>query len=322
MKRIPDEDLLDEISRLADGGSPPTMEEFRDRAKHDATTVQRRWETWNTALQEAGFIPNEEYNIPDEKLLNALQQDAQGGVAPRKGNTTYDSETYRQRFRSWWRACVQAGLRPHSHRPLTHTESQQFFEATVGQQKPRYQLIGLLGQFTGLPVRLVPKLSPDWLTTQAENTVVTVPASHTQSGETWTFKIPSTWTDAAGERRDTGLSGLLHWVLRQDSSIDFSKPSIPRTIYRIARDAGLHDRERVNRSVVGKAPLVRHSDLRATGGVQMARNGAPARRIRRHLGIDHTGWEADVEDFFLWLYVHEGYEHPEYDPPDIVLDPV
>jgi hypothetical protein len=202
-------------------------------------------------------------------------------------------------------------------------ELKKFFQATIEQQKPKYQLVGLLGQFTGLPPELIVEFSPDWIRTTAGNVIVTVPANRTQSGQRWTFKLPNTWTDEDGEQRDTGLPGVLTWVLEQDGSIDFKNgESISRALYRIAQDAGLQSRERVHQDKVGGVPLVRHSDLRVTGGIQMARNGAPARRIRRHLGIEHTGWEADVEDFFLWLYVHEGYEHPEYDPPDVVLDSV
>jgi hypothetical protein len=46
----------------------------------------------------------------------------------------------------------------------------------------------------------------------------------------------------------------------------------------------------------------------------MARNGAPARRIRRHLGIEHTNWQASVEDFFVWCAVHDDdFSHPDWD---------
>jgi hypothetical protein len=318
---IPDEELLDEINRLADGESPPTAREFTNRAGHSMSTVVRRWGTWNSALQEAGFAPNDELNISDEKLLNGLREDVQGPVAPIVKNSTYGSKTYYQRFGSYWRACVQAGLQPYRRRPLTHRESQEFFESSIEQANPQHRLVGLLAQFTGLPAKCLPKISPDWITTRAESVIVTVPTDETASGEKWTFKVPNAWNSPSGERQDTTLPGLLTWALEQDDSIGFTA-GIERILYRIGRDAELHNREKVHREQVGSVPLVRPGDLRATGGVQMARNGAPVRRIRRHLGIEHTNWKADVEDFFLWLYVHEGYEHPEYDPPDVVLDSV
>jgi hypothetical protein len=54
----------------------------------------------------------------------------------------------------------------------------------------------------------------------------------------------------------------------------------------------------------------------------MARNGAPARRICRHLGIKHTGWKASVDDFFLWLYVHdEDFSHADSEVSGIYLEP-
>ncbi|MDB2286801.1 hypothetical protein PM038_16370 [Halorubrum ezzemoulense] len=318
---IPDEDLLNEINRLADGESPPTTREFANEAEYGLSTVFRRWESWNKALQEAEFTPNEEVNISDEKLLNVLREDAQGPVAPGVKSSTYASRTYYRRFESYWRACVQAGLQPNRRRPLTHSESQEFFEASLKQTKPQHQLIGLLAQFTGLPAKWLPEISPDWVTIRAESVIVTVPANETTSGERWTFKIPNAWNSKSKGRQDTTLPGLLTWALEQDGSVGFTA-GIEQILYRIARDAELHNREQVHREQIGSVPLVRPSDLRATGGVQMARNGASARRIRRHLGIEHTNWEADVEDFFLWLDVHEGYKHSEYDPPDIVLDSV
>lgn len=318
---IPDEDLLNEINRLADGESPPTTREFANEAEYGLSTVLRRWGTWNKALQEAEFAPTKEVNISDEKLLNVLREDAQGPVAPDVRSSTYGDRTYYRRFGSYWRACVQAGLQPDRRRPLTHSESQEFFEASLKQTKPQHRLIGLLAQFTGLPAKWLPEISPDWVTIRAESVIVTVPANETTSGERWTFKIPNAWNSKSKGRQDTTLPGLLTWALEQDGSVGFTA-GIERILCRIARDAELHNREQVHREQVGSVPLVRPGDLRATGGVQMARNGASARRIRRHLGIEHTNWKADVEDFFLWLDVHEGYKHSEYDPPDIVLDSV
>jgi hypothetical protein len=320
---ISDKDLLNEINRLADSKSPPTATEFANRADYDVSTVSRRWGSWNSALREAGHSPNKKHDVSDRELLNALREDAHGQIAPEWEDTTNcEPETYTTRFGNWWRACTQAGLQPHKRRPLTHTESQQFFEAATEQQKPRDQLVGLLSQFTGPPLNLLSKISPDWITTPAKSLVITIPANETRSGEKWTFKIPNTWNDATGERRETNITGLLTWLLEHENPILFTRRRMDRIIYQIAQDAGLPNREKVHRDQVGRVPLVRHDDLRATGGIQMARNGAPARRIRRHLGIEHTDWNADVEDFFLWLYVHEGYEHPEYDPPDVVLDSV
>jgi hypothetical protein len=322
MKRIPDESLLDEIRRLADGESPPTESEFREKAEYSRETVRNKWGSWNAGLREAGFNPNHEISISDEKLLKTLRKDAQGKVAPSMEDTTCGTSTYQSRFETWWRASVRAGLQPHDRRPLTHPQSESFFEATTNQQKPDYQLLGLLSQFTGLPPTMAPKLSPEWITTQPEDVVITIPASETSSGERWTFKLPNAWNDADGNRQETGLPELLTWFIEQGRKIGFSESGMIKATHRIAQNAKLPDRETVHISRVGATPLVRRGDLRATGGIQMARNGAPSRRIRRHLGIEHTNWKADVEDFFLWLYVHEGYEHPEYDPPDMVLNSV
>jgi hypothetical protein len=320
---IPEKELLNEINKLASAESPPTYEEFDDQAEYGISTVQRVCGSWNNAVRKAGFTVNQEWKIPEKRLLIALREDAQGEIAPKQGETTtHIGKTYHEQFESYWQACVRAGLQPYDRRPLTQAEFEGFFEATAGQQKPLYQLIGLLSLFTGLPARFFSKLSRDWITTSAESVVVTVPPTETRSDEKWTFKLPSGWTDANTERRSTDLPGLLNWVVERNGSLNNSSDHVEEILYQIAQDAGLQNREQIHRTRIGNAPQVRPADLRATGGIQMARNGAPTRRIRRHLGIKHTNWEADVEDFFLWLYIHEGYTHPDYDPPDVVLDPV
>jgi len=52
---IPEEELLDEIRRMADGDRPPTSEDMRYEGKYTRSTYQRRFGSWNNAVSEAGF---------------------------------------------------------------------------------------------------------------------------------------------------------------------------------------------------------------------------------------------------------------------------
>lgn len=320
---IPKEEIVAEIHRLADGNSPPTKREFHKKSKHSSTTVWHKFGSWNEALIKAGYQPNNRKNIPKKLLLKKLNKETSGEVAPpyEEFDGQYHPKTYSRQFGSWWQACVQAGLNPPNRRPLTTKQSQKFFEASVDQQHAENQLIGLLTQFTGLTLHHLPKLSESWVTIRNTDMIIKVPSTETQSNSHWTFRVPATWTDR-NQQRETELPELLKWYLRTHESIDKTPMGIRNTVFKIADDANLRNRECVHRTIIGTVPLIRPIDLRTTGGIQMARNSISPQRIRRHLGVKHTGWRAQVDDFFLWLYVHENFVHPNYDSPDAVLDPV
>lgn len=317
---IPDTDLIAEIHRLADGESPPTKSEMKSDGEFAAHTYHVRFGSWNDALRAAGCDPNRRVNVDETELLDEIRHlaDSKSPLTRKEMNSDgkFCAETYRQRFGSWWQAVVQAGCTPVRRQPLTGHQFKQMVAAAHDQQKPRWKLVTLLHLFTGLPPEYLRAVTAERVTSHASGTLVTIPGAETQSGDDWQFKLPATWDNG----QETELPDLLTWYLDSYGQVDVSPVTSNLIVHRAARDADI-DRPTVDTDF-GPAPDVTAKDLRATGGVRMARNGAPARRIRRHLGIEHTGWEASVEDFFLWLYVHKGYEHPEYDPPDVVLDPV
>lgn len=310
------EELIAEIHRLADGAEPPTRKEFQEQAKHASSTVWRKLGSWNEALTEAGYQPHVRRNISQEVLLKQLHEDISEEFAPAYVDFggKYHPGTYSRQFGSWWQACVRAGFKPSNNRPLTTTQSRKFFEAAVGQQDAEDRLIGLLVQFTGLPLDLLPKLSESWTTFRECNAIVKVPSAETTSGDIWTFQLPAAWTDK-DHRRETELPGLLKWYLQTHESIQKTPWEIRKRVFSVADDADLDDREHTDQARIGTVPLVRPTDLRVTGGIQMARNGAPARRIQRHLGINHTGWEITVDDIFAYCEVHDNrFSHPDYTP--------
>ena len=312
---VPEEVLLKEIERLADGDSPPSIEEFNKKSKHGATTVEQRFGSWSEAIVTAGYHPH--FYVRDEQLLVQLAEDVSSKIASAGSFCgEYDYATYKRRF-GWWRACVRAGLIPSRRRPLSRTEADQFFEAAIEQQVADYQLIGLMTMLTGVTPMILTELSKSWITVRSQgDVVITVPDHLTASGEEWTFEVPNGWTDSNGKKHDTELSGLLNWYLNREEAINYHDTATERIIYRIADDAELQDRAQIQRDGVGVVPQVRPGDLRATGGIQMARNGAPAHRIRRHLGLRHTNWDAKVGDFFIWNWVHENeFTHQDFEPP-------
>ena len=309
---ISDKDLLAEIERLADGDSPPTCTEFDNAAEYSVKTVENHFGSWSSGVRKAGYEPNKQMNISDKDLLGQLRADISGGTAPSKFDGHYGTAIYRNHFGSWWRAVVRAELLPYKRRPLTSDQFRQFFEAAKAQQQPKYELTALLVQFTGLTAQLLEELSAAWLTSRAGDVLVCVPEEKTASGDRWTFRIPSLWSDD-GTNRETGLPGLLEWYFQQYDSLPIFQ-NIYDIVLRVADDAGLAEREHVTRQWTTTTPLVRPSDLRMTGGIRMARHGAPARRIRRHLGIDYTNWRASVKDFFIWCEVHDDdFSHPNWD---------
>lgn len=315
MKRIPSESLLAEIDQLADSDSPPTKIEFDNAAPYSSDTVINRFGTWNAALKAAGYPPNKEHAVSDDTLLKQLRDDITGPVAPgrRDFDGRYATSTYENRFGSWWQAVVISGLQPAIRRPLTSTQFRRFFEAAKAQRRPKDELAALLAQFTGLTENLIPHLSTSWLVDRAGDTLVHVPKERTRSGERWTFRLPSSWTDD-GNQRETGLPELLPWYLDQYNSLYSDGAVWARTIKRVAGDADLEERE-YTLTQWGTSPLVRPSDLRITGGVKMAQRGAPRRRIRRHLGIEHTNSGGSVEDIFIYCDQRfDDFDHPDWDP--------
>lgn len=319
-----EEELLNEIRRIADGDIPPTSREMEEYGRFSTSTYGQRFDSWNSAVEKAGFEPGEVRNIPVTDLLTDLQNQADNSYAPVKQeyDGEYTTATFQRRFGSWWQAVVRAGLQPQIRNPLTPEAYDRFHEAALAQQNPLNKLIALLFQFTGLPRRFLAEFSESWINERAGDTIVTVPSTLTATENRWVFRLPSTWT-YKNTKKETELPGLAQWYFDKHHSIDKTSSTCRDTVYRVAESASLSDiRPTVNREYVNCVPMVSPSDLRTTGGIQMARQEAPAKRIRRHLGINHTNSGADVEDFFLWLYVHEGFVHPDYDPPNVVLNPV
>lgn len=314
------QELIDELQRLADDlGKVPTALEMEESGQIGHKTFERRFGSWNEALEAAGFPLNNEWDISERRLLEAFRCLANGNLAPQKQQIVEGefSVSLYQKKGGIWQAAVRAGLAPYNRRPLTDQQFNDFFDAAVDGSNPTRQLVVQLFQFTGLTPEVITNFTDDWITKQPTGTVVTVPDEFTTSESEWVFKLPQTFDDG----RKTNLSEFIQWYFDQYNSIQINAETACRdAVHHTAKDASLN--RRIVETPIGPAPEVRPTDLRTTGGVRLARNNAPAKRIRRHLGLEHTNWKADVEDFFLYAYVHYDHEHPNYDPPDVVLEPV
>lgn len=58
--RIPSQDLIDDLHRVADKiGRAPPIEEYREHGDYNFKTVKRRWGSWHDVLENAGFDPTD-----------------------------------------------------------------------------------------------------------------------------------------------------------------------------------------------------------------------------------------------------------------------
>ena len=113
-------EIINNIERLANGDIPPTREEFdQDEQAPAATTTTTYFESWNDAVESAGFEPNSpgrKQVYTDEELIGHIQRLGDDGIAPshRAVNDDPDAPSilvYINRFGSWQEAVDRAGMK-------------------------------------------------------------------------------------------------------------------------------------------------------------------------------------------------------------------
>lgn len=114
MKKIPEEDLIAELERLADGDDPPTVFDMRDEGRYSDVTYHNHFGSWGAALKAAGF-DSTGYAHSDEELLTALREMADDLGRPpssveMREEGPHAAKTYQRRFGSWAAALDAAGL--------------------------------------------------------------------------------------------------------------------------------------------------------------------------------------------------------------------
>jgi len=115
-KGASEEGLLEEIRRLrSELGRSPRIDDLQKHGKFSFSPYYRVFGSWNAALEEAGLEKNTERNISDRALIEHLQDLAvELGRTPKKQDLEYfgerGSQVYFDRFGSWNRALMEAGL--------------------------------------------------------------------------------------------------------------------------------------------------------------------------------------------------------------------
>lgn len=112
------EDIIQQISRLADGTDAPSQTVFGDNPETaSVTTVRRYFGSYNQAVREAGYEPNppEQKGLADEDVLEQIKNESEDGVAPtskefRSKSDTVSIDTVIDRFGSWNAAVEAAGV--------------------------------------------------------------------------------------------------------------------------------------------------------------------------------------------------------------------
>jgi hypothetical protein len=116
---IPKSELIGEIESVkAQLGRIPRAPDMDQHGQFDSTTYASTFGTWNKALREAGFEPNERRDIPESELLEAIRSlEGEVGRTPIRSDMNkmgeFSGSVYRHRFGSWNDAIIAAGLDPH-----------------------------------------------------------------------------------------------------------------------------------------------------------------------------------------------------------------
>lgn len=123
-RNIGDDDLLDEIRRLADElGESPISNDMIEFGKYSLHPYKRAFGSWTDALEEAGFEKNSGVRgkkLDDDDLLEDIRRlSDELGRTPRvddiQKHGNYSRNVYYDRFGSWNDAVEAAGFEPNEH---------------------------------------------------------------------------------------------------------------------------------------------------------------------------------------------------------------
>ena len=332
-KKFSDSELIADLQQVAKViGETPSADQYDEFGKHGSATLTRRFGGWNAALRRADLEIKEEYAIEPIEYLRDIRREASGRIAPSQGeygeNGTYNARSVNDRVDRWWQAVVRAGLKPASRRPLEPAVLHDYFQ-TVNRLPPLRSLPILLAMFTGLNSETIGKIEEEWLRDNRDRNIVRVPPEHNNSNRPWLFRLPETWYNPyKDERMDTGIPEAIDWVFNYYDEIPLGREKgvILDYCLRAGIEAGIEDREWKaydRRYNIKEAPVIRPSDLTYTYGVNLVRQGMDSDDIDQRLGINRSRKQYSIylDDLFLWAYVHHGYNHPDYNPTGIFIDP-
>jgi hypothetical protein len=113
--QVSEDDLLDEIHRLAEGEEPPTSEKMQEKGAYTPKTYHNRFGSWSNAVKTAGYTPTNA-EVPEEDLLSEIHRLSNGDRPPSSQEMMtegkYAVSTYRGRFGTWNNAIRAADYQP------------------------------------------------------------------------------------------------------------------------------------------------------------------------------------------------------------------
>ena len=155
-----DEELLEDIRTVAAiVERTPSIQDYRDHGEYAATTITRRFESWQDAVSQAGFEPHAaETEIPEGELLAELRRLAEEHGTPATAEVMNDEgaywvSTYRRRFGSWGNALAEAGFEPADARTTKQLSDEELLAelkrmATADDEPPTFQEMEAEGQYS------------------------------------------------------------------------------------------------------------------------------------------------------------------------------
>lgn len=115
-RNIPKDDLAADLKRIADeiGSRTITAAQYSEKGKFGATTMLRRFGSWNEALTAAGLDVVLNLNVPEAELFENLaevwsrlgKQPVGKDIDKSSGRSKYSLGTYEKRFGSWNKALL------------------------------------------------------------------------------------------------------------------------------------------------------------------------------------------------------------------------
>lgn len=128
-----DETLLNDLKVVFRqlGKSYLTKEDYNENGRFSSSTIQKRFGSWNRALELAGIAELKRVNIPHNELIADLQNVATKLKLETVSSLLYDTHgkfcaaTFERAFGSWAKAISIAGLKPTSWKPKA-TEEELF----------------------------------------------------------------------------------------------------------------------------------------------------------------------------------------------------
>ncbi len=106
---VSEQEIIDDLKRVAEKqrSDKLTQRLYGEHGNYDATTVSRKFGTWNKALEKAGLKISNVSNVPNEKLFeNILTLWEHLGRQPRRSDLTneissYSQSPYNRAFTTW-----------------------------------------------------------------------------------------------------------------------------------------------------------------------------------------------------------------------------